>query len=131
MAKESAIREDSTSSEWKMESASADNPMQQPRSSDPHVIPSRELACSGAFDEISNIEDGAGIERYVRGHGLLGRGGKTQKVLFFVVYQTGQLGPQNGYRLCLVKEGVTPQDAREKLKGHVAQDSADYVVVSP
>ncbi len=91
---------------------------------------SRALALSGALDEISNGDDGMGIVRYVRGMGLV-QEGRTNKALCFFVYQTGRHGPQNGYRLCLVNEGVRPEDAREKLMGEVAQDAAEYVVLNP
>ena len=90
----------------------------------------REIACAGALDEISNAEDGKGIELAVRRGGLV-RDGKTSKSLLFVVYQTDRHGPQNGFRLALVMEGVSPERAREELKAVVAQDSVEYVVVRP
>ncbi len=88
------------------------------------------MARSGALDEISNGDNGMGIDRYVRGWGLLGEEGRTRKALCFFVYQTGRHGPQNGFRMCLVNEGVRPEDAREKLMGDIAQDAAEYVVVN-
>lgn len=61
-----------------------------------------ELATSGALDEISNAPDS--IRSYIRNQGLV-QNGVTRKSLFFVIYQTGRYGPQNGFRLCLVHEG--------------------------
>lgn len=90
----------------------------------------RELACSGALDEISNAEDGAGIGLAARGAGVV-RGEKTQRAVFFVVYQAGRHGPQNGFRLALVKEGVRVEDAMKKLKGVVEQGAEEFVIVEP
>lgn len=90
----------------------------------------KELACSGALDEISNSENGEAIERYIRGKGLV-REGKTCRAVLFVIYQTTRFGPQNGFRLALILEGVTPENVREQLKGAVEQDAAEYVVVKP
>lgn len=59
------------------------------------------------------------------------RDGKTSKALLFVVYQTDRHGPQNGFRLALVMEGVSPEHARKELKAVVAQDAVEYVVVKP
>lgn len=90
----------------------------------------KELACSGAFDEISNSENGEAIERYIRGNGLVIEG-KTCRAVLFIIYQTTRFGPQKGFRLALILEGVTPENAREQLKGAVEQDAAEYVVVKP
>lgn len=83
-----------------------------------------------ALDEISNLEDGDQIERAVRRGGLI-RDGITCKAQFFIIYQTGRFGPQNGFRLALVLEGVTPEHARAMLKGPVVQHAAEYLVVEP
>ena len=61
-----------------------------------------ELARSGALDEISNAP--GAVEEFIRGRGLV-RERRVNRPLVFVVYQTGTLGPQNGFRLCLVHEG--------------------------
>lgn len=90
----------------------------------------KELACSGALDEISNAESGESIERYVRANGLV-REGKSCRAVLLVIYQTTRLGPQDGFRLGLVLEGVSPENAREQLKGPVKQDAAEYLVVKP
>ena len=89
----------------------------------------KELACSGLLDEISTAEDGMAIGRYVRNAGAVGADGKTRKVVLFVIYQTGREGPQNGFRLALVKEGVRVDDAMEQLKADVADDAMECVVV--
>ena len=94
----------------------------------------RILANSGALDEISNSEDGDGIERRIRSFGSQGghvKDGVTQQAVLFVIYQTGRHGPQNGFRLALVLEGVRVEDAREKLKGAVEEDAEEYVIVGP
>ena len=90
----------------------------------------KHLANSGALDEISNISDGEGIESKVKMSGLT-RDGKTKKAVLFVIYQTECHGPQNGFRLALVEEGVMPHDAREILKGFIAQDAAEFVRITP
>ena len=46
-----------------------------------------------------------------------------------MVHQIGRHGPQNGYRLALVKEGVDWEVAVERLKGEVLQGAAEYVAV--
>ncbi|KAL8693891.1 MAG: hypothetical protein Q9218_001356 [Villophora microphyllina] len=89
----------------------------------------KEVACAGFLDEISNAEDGGAIGRYVRHAGAVGGDGKTRKVFLFVVYQTGWEGPQNGFRLALVKEGVRVDDAVERLKADVADDATEHVVL--
>ena len=63
-----------------------------------------QLASSGALNEISNV---SGAPRdFIRGQGLVDEAtNKTQRALLFAIYQTGTHGPQNGFRLCLVKEG--------------------------
>ena len=86
----------------------------------------KEIACSGALDEISNSEQGEAIARYV---GALERDGSTNRAVLFVVYQTGREGPQHGFRLALVKEGATKEAAREQLKGEIEQDAAEFVIV--
>lgn len=88
-----------------------------------------ELANSGALDEISNIENGDAIGRYVRNRGAIDADGKTRKPVFFVIYQTDRRGPQEGFRLALVKEGVEVEYAVEKLKAEVADGATESVVV--
>ncbi len=87
---------------------------------------------SGALDEISNSEDGSGIERRIRATGSQGgqvKDGVTQKSVLFIIYQTGRHGPQNGFRVALVLEGARVADAVEKLKGVVEQGAEEFVVV--
>ncbi len=86
----------------------------------------KELALSGALDEISNSEQGEAIARYVAAKE---RNGSTYWAVLFVVYQTGRHGPQNGFRLALVEEGATKERAREQLKDKIEQDVADFVIV--
>jgi hypothetical protein len=61
-----------------------------------------ELANSHVFDEISNDEDAVNL--YILREGKV-LDGTTRKTLSFVIYQTGKLDPQNGFRLCLVHRG--------------------------
>ncbi|CAM6095767.1 unnamed protein product [Calypogeia fissa] len=42
-----------------------------------------------------------------------------------------RLGPQNGFRLCLVEKGVKPEITSSQLSGDVAQDACEVVVASP
>lgn len=93
----------------------------------------KELACAGILDEISNNEEGGAIGRYVRYAGKVPQGDEqtTTKAFLFLVYQTGRHGPQNGFRLALVKEGVTAAMAVERLKAEVPPDAAECVVVKP
>ncbi|CAM6089430.1 unnamed protein product [Calypogeia fissa] len=107
----------------------------------------KELIDMHILDEISNAKDAQpeidlpdAIERYVRFvGGMIGRKQSkimpkievTQKACFFVVYQTQRLGPQNGFRLCLVEKGARPAIASSQLGGDVAQDSCEVVVVGP
>ncbi|KAL8779809.1 MAG: hypothetical protein Q9213_006767 [Squamulea squamosa] len=95
------------------------------------ILTQLELACSGALDEISNAEDGEAIERYVRYAALVREENRTRKGILFVVYQTGRHGPQNGFRLALVKEDVEVAVAVERLKGEVVQDAAECIVIRP
>lgn len=93
----------------------------------------KELVCSGALDEIPNavLDDGFdSIKSFVRGEGMV-KDGKTCKAVLFVVYQTGRHGPQNGFRLALVQEGVKLDDATEQLRRAVEQETAEFVVVRP
>lgn len=89
----------------------------------------KELACAGVLDEISNAEDGEAIGRYVRDTGAVGGGDQTKRSVLFLVYQTGREGPQNGFRLALVKAGATAESAVQQLKADVPQDAAECVVV--
>ena len=90
----------------------------------------RELAQSGALDEISNADDGAGIALAIQRAGVV-REGKVGRAVLFVIYQTGRYGPQNGFRLALVKEEVRVEVAREMLKGVVGQGAEEFLVVRP
>lgn len=90
----------------------------------------KELACSEALNEISNSEDGIGIDKEIRRAGMV-KDGRTRRAVLFVIFQTGRFGPQNGFRLALVQEGVKPEDAMDQLKGTVEQDAAEFVVVRP
>ena len=92
------------------------------------------LANSGALDEISNGDDGSGIERQIRMVGHRGghvKDGVTQKSVLFIIYQTGRQGPQNGFRVALVLEGVRLEEAKERLKGVVEKGAEEFVVLEP
>ena len=92
------------------------------------------LANSGALDEISNIDDGSGIERRILMVGNQGghvKDGVTQKSVLFIIYQTGRHGPQNGFRVALVLEGARVEEARKRLKGVVEEGAEEFVVIEP
>ena len=92
------------------------------------------LANSGALDEISNGEDGYGIERRILTAGSQGglvKDGVTRKAVLFIVYQTGRHGPQNGFRVALVLEGARVDEARERLKGVVEENAEEFTVIGP
>ena len=92
------------------------------------------LANSGALDEISNLDDGDGIERRIMTPGSQGglvKDGVLRKSVLFVVYQTGRHGPQNGFRVALVLEGARVQKAVERLRVEVEQDAEEFVTVGP
>ncbi|KAI4195158.1 MAG: hypothetical protein LQ350_007366 [Teloschistes chrysophthalmus] len=77
---------------------------------------------------MSNAEDGEAIGRYVTNAGAVSGGKVTKKAVLFVVYQTGRDGPQNGFRVALVQEGVPVESAIQQLKGEVVQNAADKYV---
>lgn len=54
---------------------------------------------------------------------------RREKVILFVIYQTGKEGPQNGFRIALVKEDVKVDDATEQLRASVADGATESVVV--
>jgi len=90
-----------------------------------------QLANSGSLDEISNAPDA--VFEYVRHDGLT-RGGRTNKALFFAIYETGKHGPQNGFRLCLVHEGfeIDSRDgaaAVAEAARPVEQGATEFVVL--
>ena len=92
------------------------------------------LANSGALDEISNGYDGDGIERRILTAGSQGglvKDGVTRKAVLFIVYQTGRHGPQNGFRVALVLEGVKVAVAKERLSRPVGEGAQEFVVVKP
>lgn len=45
--------------------------------------------------------------------------------MFFVIYQTGRHGPQNGFRLCLVHEGFEIGKEKESEEKRDAIDDAE------
>ena len=94
----------------------------------------RVLANSGALNEISNGDDGSGIEQQIRMTGWQGghvKDGVTRSSVFFAIYQTGRHGPQNGFRLALVLEGVRVEEARERLKGAIEQGAEEFIIIGP
>ncbi|KFY38140.1 hypothetical protein V494_04502 [Pseudogymnoascus sp. VKM F-4513 (FW-928)] len=93
-----------------------------PTTASAHLI---ELATSGALDEISN--NPGSVRHYIRSHGVV-RDGVTNKALFFVIYQTGRYGPQNGFRLCLVHEGFEIRDENEARDQRDVVDDAEMPV---
>jgi hypothetical protein len=98
----------------------------------------RELANAGTLDEISN---GAGsVRRYIFHFGMRDMNtGRTQKALLFAIYQTGRHGPQNGYRLCLVHQGLhiaapdkkegEPEDELDLLEKDIPQGHEEIVIL--
>ncbi|PCH38904.1 hypothetical protein WOLCODRAFT_158435 [Wolfiporia cocos MD-104 SS10] len=51
------------------------------------------LAAGGSIDEISNIEDFEGVERYLTGSGRASADGRIKFGLVFWLYPTGMYGP--------------------------------------
>ena len=90
-----------------------------------------ELARSGALDEISNSPGAVG--GFIRGRGLVREGEhNVNRPLLFVVYQTGTLGPQNGFRLVLVHEGFDLEEGVEDIEvaaSRIGQATLDMVVL--
>jgi hypothetical protein len=84
-----------------------------------------ELANSGALDEISN--NPGSVRHYISNHGIV-QSGVTRKALFFVIYQTGRYGPQNGFRLCLVHEGFEIGKKKESEEQRDSVDDAEVQV---
>ena len=86
------------------------------------------IALSGALDEISTAS--GAIARYVNSQGTV-RDGATTKPVLFVVYQTEKHGPQNGYRLLLVREGCKPGVVEElvQARGSIEAATAESIVV--
>ena len=94
----------------------------------------RLLANSGALDEISNGDDGSGIERRILMAGSQGglvKDGVTRKAVLFIVYQTERHGPRNGFRVALVLEGARVDEARERLKVVVEENAEELTVIGP
>ncbi|OBT77699.1 hypothetical protein VF21_03744 [Pseudogymnoascus sp. 05NY08] len=85
-----------------------------------------ELALSSALDEISNSP--GSVRHHISSHGLV-RSGVIRKAMFFVIYQTGRYGPQNGFRLCLVHEGFEIRDENKSGEQKDAIDDAEMPVV--
>ncbi|KFY21579.1 hypothetical protein V493_07289 [Pseudogymnoascus sp. VKM F-4281 (FW-2241)] len=94
-----------------------------PGTSSAHLI---ELALSGALNEISN--NPGSVHHHISKHGIV-RSGVICKAMFFVIYQTGRYGPQNGFRLCLVHEGFQIRDENESGEQKDAVDDAEVPVV--
>ena len=99
------------------------------------ILSLRLLAHSGALDEISNGQDGFAIENRIRESGSHGGhvrdDGVTGSAVLFIVYETGRHGPQNGFRVALVLEGVRVREARATLKRRVEEGAEELVVVGP
>lgn len=92
------------------------------------------LGNSGALDNISNGDDGSGIERRILMAGSQGglvKDGVTRKAVLFIIHQTGRHGPQNGFRVALVLEGARVDEARERLKGVVEENVEEFIVIGP
>ena len=91
------------------------------------------IANSGVLDEISNVPDA--ISRYLRSQGRVPAQG-TQTTLttlpvLFALYQTGMHGPQNGFRLVLVRESCDPSTVETLLMqhGHIDRQAKEMLVV--
>ena len=84
-----------------------------------------ELALSGALDEISNAP--GSLRHHISSHGIV-RSGVVCRPMFFVIYQTGRHGPQNGFRLCLVHQGFEIDKEKESGEPRDAVDDAEMPV---
>ncbi|RSL56959.1 hypothetical protein CEP54_008534 [Fusarium duplospermum] len=98
----------------------------------------QQLALGSPLDEISNHP--GGIRHHVFWHG--GRNKKTNKLersMLFFVYQTGRVGPHNGFRLCLVHQGFhiasatkgegEAEDDIDRLEREIPQGHMEVVVL--
>ena len=90
-----------------------------------------ELATSGAIDQIANSP--GSIRRYIQGRAVQGKDASTLtwKSIFFVIYQTGRYGPQNGYRLCLVHEGFDIESDLTEAEKKIEQSTQEFIVIGP
>ena len=90
-----------------------------------------ELANSGALDQISNFP--GSVRRYIKGTAAgAPRGDKlTWKSIFFVIYQTGRYGPQNGFRLCPVHEDFDTESDMGEAENEIEQDVREFIVLGP
>ncbi|KAK8116817.1 uncharacterized protein PG998_005098 [Apiospora kogelbergensis] len=62
-----------------------------------------------------------------------------QRTTIFAIYQTGQHGPQNGYRLCMVHQGYSiaskekeegsPEDEIDRLQNPIPQVHEEFVIL--
>ena len=84
------------------------------------------LATSGALDEIANSP--GSIKHHIIRTGLLDDNGKVWRPHFFVIYQTGRFGPQNGFKLCLVHNEFEPEkyDFRS-LELEIEQGTTEFI----
>ncbi|GAW25331.1 hypothetical protein SAMD00023353_0403700 [Rosellinia necatrix] len=98
----------------------------------------RQIAAAGPLDEISNA---AGAVR----HHIFWRGGRdpatgeVRSPMLFFVYQTARHGPQNGFRLCLVRRGFRiasdskaegdPEDDIDRLEREIRQGHMEMVIL--
>ncbi|KAI0042447.1 hypothetical protein FA95DRAFT_1564331 [Auriscalpium vulgare] len=89
------------------------------------------LLAAGTIDEISDIDDGAAIERYIEAQGAADESGRTTSGVTFWLYPKGLRGPyhitdegeieQHG-TLFTVEPGVLVAEAVEKAKGALTVD---------
>ncbi|RMJ14918.1 hypothetical protein CDV36_005425 [Fusarium kuroshium] len=97
-----------------------------------------QLALGSPLNEISNYP--GGVRHFIFWHG--DRNKKTNKLersMLFFVYQTGRVGPQNGFRLCLIHQGFhiasatkgegEAEDDLDRLERDIPQGHMEVVVL--
>lgn len=84
----------------------------------------QQIANEGPLDEISNAPGAVRLHIHRHPHRNRSTGVLETPMLFFV-YQTGRHGPQNGFRLCTVRQGFRI-DSATKAEG-ATEDNIDKI----
>ncbi|KAG7004492.1 hypothetical protein G7Y79_00025g057780 [Physcia stellaris] len=99
----------------------------------------QQLANSGTLPEISKAS--GAVRHHIYWHGSRNpSNNRLRKSMLFLVYQTTRHGPQNGFRLVLVREGfritlgeegVDEEDEVERLEREIPMGCVEVVVLGP
>ena len=98
------------------------------------------IATYGPLDEISN--HAGAVRHHIYWHGNRNEAdGTLRKPMLFLIYQTSRHGPQNGFRLCLIREGfhicaatkssTDVGDEIDELEKDIPPEHAEFVMVGP